>query len=232
VSEIATVVLLPVYRPGPHLPELVAELSDPGRVVVVDDGSGPEAQSRLAAVRAYGCAVVCHPVNRGKGAALKTGFRHAAQHHPGLDVVSADADGQHSVADIARVAERAGRGRIVLGVRRFEGMPPRSRFGNTVTQALFRAATGRNVSDTQTGLRAYPAELLDMLTAIGGDRFEYEMNVLLEAARGGRPIEEVAIPATYLNGNAASHFGGLADSARVYRPLLKYAATALLTRHS
>jgi glycosyltransferase involved in cell wall biosynthesis len=224
-----SVILLPVYRPGRHLPELVAGLPDPARVVVVDDGGGPAAEPWLAAVRAMGCAVLRHPVNRGKGAALKTGFRHAAEAHHGLDVVSADADGQHRPADIARVADLVGRGRIVLGVRRFDRMPPRSRFGNTVTRALFRAATGRDVSDTQTGLRGYPADLLAELLAIPGDRFEYEMNVLLYAARTDHPIDEVAIPATYLNGNAGSHFDGLADSARVYRPLLRHAAATLLT---
>jgi glycosyltransferase involved in cell wall biosynthesis len=216
---------MPVYRPGPHLPELVGGLPDPGRVVVVDDGSGPDAESWLATVRAFGCTVLRHPVNRGKGAALKTGFRHIVEAHPGCDVVTADADGQHSPDDVARVAERTGRGRIVLGVRKFDLMPPRSRFGNTVTQVLFRAATGRAVSDTQTGLRAYPAGLLDRLCTIAGERFEYEMNVLLDAARTGQPMEEVEVPATYLDGNAASHFGGLSDSTRVYRALLRYTLT-------
>ena len=171
-----------------------------------------------------------HETNRGKGAALRTGFRHTAVAHPGLDVITADADGQHHAADIARVADRAGRGRIVLGVRRFDRMPARSRFGNEVTKALFRAATGRAVSDTQTGLRAYPADLLDKLGTIPGDRFDYEMNVLLDAAAAGRPIEEVEVPATYLDDNAASHFDGLADSVRVYRPLLRYAAGTLFSR--
>ncbi|GIE93365.1 glycosyltransferase family 2 protein [Paractinoplanes rishiriensis] len=223
-----TVILLPVYRPGVHLPELVSALPDAGRVVVVDDGSGADAEPHLAAVRKMGCAVLRHPVNRGKGAALKTGFRRALADHPGLDVVTADADGQHSAADIGRIAERAGRGHIVLGVRRFDRMPPRSRFGNTVTRVVFRAATGRDVSDTQTGLRAYPADLLERLLEVPGDRFEYEMSVLLDAARTRHPIEEVEIPATYLNGNAASHFDGLGDSVRVYCALLRYAAASVV----
>jgi glycosyltransferase involved in cell wall biosynthesis len=225
-----TVVLIPVFRPGARLPALLAELAHPERVVVVDDGTGPDAEPWLAPVRASGGTVLRHESNRGKGAALRTGFRHAATAHPGLDVITADADGQHHAVDIARLAARAGRGRIVLGVRRFERMPPRSRFGNTVTRALFRAATGREVSDTQTGLRAYPADLIERLGTIPGDRFDYEMNVLLDATSAGRPIEEVEIPATYLDGNAGSHFDGLADSVRVYRPLLRRAAGSLLSR--
>jgi glycosyltransferase involved in cell wall biosynthesis len=230
------VTLLPVFRPGPHLGELVSELladgADAARVVVVDDGTGPAGDPALSAVRELGCPVLRHPVNRGKGAALKTGFRYAADTHPGLDVVSADADGQHRAADIRLVASLAGRDRIVLGVRRFDAMPPRSRIGNELTRVLFRAITGRHVSDTQTGLRAYPAGLLDHLGTIQGERFEYEMNVLLDAAAAGRDIEEVVVPTTYLDGNSASHFSGITDSLRVYRPLLRFAVDGRPARES
>ncbi|MBB2947250.1 glycosyltransferase involved in cell wall biosynthesis [Actinoplanes lutulentus] len=226
------VVLLPVHRPGPHLRELVADLLADGacRIVIVDDGSGPAFEPALAAVRALGCEVLRHPVNKGKGVAIKTGLRYAETTFSGMDVVTADADGQHSADDIRRVSERSGRDLIILGVRRFDPMPLRSRFGNTVTQVLFRNATGRAVSDTQTGLRVYPAALLGRLGAVEGERFEYEMNVLLDAARTGQPMEEVVIPAVYLNGNAGSNFGGLSDSIRVYRPLLRFALASLMTR--
>ncbi|BBH70017.1 hypothetical protein ACTI_67020 [Actinoplanes sp. OR16] len=226
------VILLPVFRPQHALPDLVAALLaggfGPEQVIVVDDGSGPDADALLDGLRRQGCAVLRHPVNRGKGAALKTGLRHAVHEHPGADVICADPDGQHSAGDIGRVAARTGRGGIVLGVRSFEEMPPRSRFGNTVTRALFRAVTGYDVADTQTGLRAFPADLVEHLCTVPGEGFDYEMNVLLGAVHTGRPIDEVTIPATYLNDNAGSHFGSLADSIRVYRPLLQYATTARL----
>jgi glycosyltransferase involved in cell wall biosynthesis len=221
-----TVVLLPVFKPGRHLSDLVTALLGEGRrpahVVIVDDGTGPAADVRLAELDARGCTVLRLEANRGKGVALKTGFRHIRSRYPGFAVVCADGDGQHSVADIGAVAARIAPGRITLGVRRFDRMPPRSRFGNTVTQAVFRAATGRTVTDTQTGLRGYPTDLLEELGAVPGERFEYEMNVLLHAAATGHPIDEVPIPATYLGGNAGSHFSGLADSARIYLPLLRY----------
>ena len=227
------IVLVPAYQPGPHLLDLVVELgaAAPGvPVVVVDDGSSPAAAPVLAEVAALGCTVLRHEVNRGKGVALKTGFRHIAREHPGQDVVCADADGQHSVTDILSVAGHVrDTGRMVLGVRHFAtGVPLRSRFGNTVTQVLFRAVTGRPVRDTQTGLRAFPAGLLDWLLSVPGERFEYEMNVLLAAARAGHPMDEVVITTTYLEDNASSHFGALSDSARIYWPLLRYAASSLL----
>lgn len=222
--------LLPVYEPGHGLATTVVALRDArpdAPIVVVDDGSAPASASIFAAAADLGCTVLRHDVNLGKGAALKTGFRHIAAEHPGHAVVCADPDGQHLVADILRVAEHVEvSGRMVLGVRRFEGrVPLRSRFGNSVTRLLFRAATGRAVQDTQTGLRGYPAELLGWLCEIPGERFEYEMNVLLHAARLDRPIEQTVITTTYLGDNGTSHFGSLADSARVYRPLLRYALT-------
>jgi glycosyltransferase involved in cell wall biosynthesis len=215
------IVVLPVYRPGPHLPELVRELGD-ATVVVVDDGSGADADGVLDAAAGPGRTVLRHPTNRGKGVAIKTALTHVTEAFPGHDVVTADADGQHATADIARVAGRVGAtGRIVLGVRSFDNdVPARSRFGNTLTRALFRAATGRDVRDTQTGLRGYPAALLPWLLTIPGERFEYEMNVLLRAAREGRPVEQETIATTYLADNASSHFGSLSDSVRIYRPLV------------
>ncbi|MCI4065680.1 glycosyltransferase family 2 protein [Micromonospora sp. R77] len=228
------ILLAPVYQPGERLPELVTDLraAAPGlRVVVVDDGSsGPGPDRALDAARDLGCTVLRHETNRGKGVALRTGFRYVADTWPGEDVVCADADGQHTVTDILRVAERVpATGATVLGVRRLDGrMPARSRFGNVLTALLFRAATGCPVRDTQTGLRAYPAAELDWLLTIPGDRFEYEMAALLEATRAGHPIEQVTIATHYVRGNASSHFGSLADSVRVYRPLLRFAVSRLV----
>lgn len=222
------IMLLPVYEPGHGLVTTVTALRDaaPGaHLVVVDDGSGPASARVLRDAEDLGCTVLRHDANRGKGAALKTGFRHIAAEHPGQAVICADPDGQHRVEDILRVARHVEvSGRMVLGVRRFEGrVPLRSRVGNAVTRLLFRAATGCPVVDTQTGLRGYPAGLLELLCRVPGERFEYEMNVLLHAARAGVPIEQTVIATTYLGDNGSSHFSSLKDSARVYRPLLRYA---------
>ncbi|MGC5021347.1 glycosyltransferase family 2 protein [Micromonospora sp. DT47] len=227
------IVLAPVYQPGARLPEMVADLRAAApdlHVVVVDDGSSDPAAARAVdAARDLGCTVLRHPTNRGKGVALRTGFRHVAEAHPGQDVVCADFDGQHRVADVLRVAERTRTtGRMVLGVRRLDGeVPLRSRVGNAVTRVLFRAVTGCAVRDTQTGLRAHPADQLDWLLSVSGDHFEYEMAVLLEAARVGLPIEQTTIATHYVKGNSSSHFSSLVDSARVYAPLLRFAVSRL-----
>jgi hypothetical protein len=215
---------IPVVDDGPPLPWSERVLGLGSRLCFLGS-TDPASTGVFDAVEDLGGTVLRCSANRGKGAALKTGLRHVAETFPGHDVVSADADGQHSVADIRRVARHVGAtGRIVLGVRSFDtDVPLRSRFGNAFTRVLFRAATGHDLRDTQTGLRGYPAALLPWLLRVRGVRFEYEMNVLLSAARDGHPVDEVEVATTYLPGNASSHFGSLTDSVRIYGALLRHA---------
>jgi hypothetical protein len=136
-----------------------------------------------------------------------------------LGVVTADADGQHTAADVVRVAEAvlgAG-GRMVLGARSFAGdVPWRSRLGNGMTQRLFGWVTGVWLADTQTGLRGFPRRMLVEAAMLQGERYEYEMTVLADVCgRGERPVE-VAIETVYLEGNRSSHFDPLWDSVRIY----------------
>jgi glycosyltransferase involved in cell wall biosynthesis len=225
------IVLIPAYEPDQKLVDLVTSLRHRGQtVVVVDDGSGPDHQPVFQQARALGCDVIGHLPNRGKGYALKRGFRHIATAYPGRDVVCADCDGQHRLTDIAAVASavREHRAGIVLGARRFAGgVPLRSRFGNDVTRMVFRLSTGLRLQDTQTGLRAYPAWMLGWLQTIEGDRFEYELEVLLAARRAGVELHEVPIATIYLEENASSHFHPVRDSIRVYVPFLKFSMSSL-----
>ncbi|MFF8186189.1 glycosyltransferase [Microbacterium sp. NPDC016588] len=230
-------VLIPAFEPGPALPALVADLrrADPDLdVLVVDDGSGPGFAEVFAGAREAGARVVTHEANRGKGAALKTGLADIAVHSPDADVVTADADGQHTPSDVLRVAdalrEDAGRGRsaLVLGVRDFGGdVPLRSRVGNAVARSLFRVATGRRVTDTQTGLRGIPADRIPWALGIPGEGFEYEQRVLLRLAPDGVAVREVPIATVYLARNASSHFRPVRDSLRVLMPVLLFASSSL-----
>ncbi len=231
----APTVLVPAYRPGPALLQTLADLraARPGwHLLVVDDGSGEAYADRFALALAAGAEVLALPVNRGKGAALKAGFAHLAATRPGSPVVCADADGQHALDDVVAVGERlladpAAR-RIVLGSRTLDGrVPLRSRIGNTVTRWLFAAATRTRLTDTQTGLRGLPAGVLAWACAVPGERYEYELQVLLRAARAGIALEEVPIATIYLDDNASSHFRPVVDSLRVYLPLLAFLCSSL-----
>jgi len=224
------IVIIPAYEPRPALVELVRRLSH-HTVFVVDDGSGPAYVSVFAAARAAGAEVMTLPLNQGKGRALRAGFAHARTHHPGEAVVCADSDGQHRPEDVEAVAAGLADGdpAMVLGARRFAGrVPARSRIGNRVTAAAFTAATGLRLSDTQTGLRAYPARMLPWLEEVAGDRFEYELRLLVRAAREQLAVVEVEIATVYLDHNASSHFRPVRDSLRVLTPLLAFAASSLV----
>ncbi|UTT57858.1 glycosyltransferase [Cellulosimicrobium cellulans] len=232
-SVARTAVVVPAYQPDARLVALVDALQaavPESPVVVVDDGSDRRCGGVFRAVRALGAVVLTVAVNRGKGYALRTGIRWVRDRLPGHGVVCADADGQHTVVDVLRVAARsqAEPEAVVLGARRFAGdVPVRSRVGNAATRWAFAATTGTRVRDTQTGLRAYGPGLLGDLLAVRGDRYEYELRALLEATRAGRRIVEVDVATVYLDDNASSHFRPVADSLRVWAPLLRFAASSL-----
>ena len=228
------ITVIPAYQPDHALVDVVGALraASGHPVLVVDDGSGPEYRAVFAEARRRGAVVVGYSRNRGKGHALKTGFAAVLRAWPGHDVVCADADGQHTVADIGAVATRLADGtgthRIVLGERGLRtGVPLRSRVGNAATRLLFRLATGLRVHDTQTGLRGYPAALLPDLLQVPGYRYEYELNVLLHARKADWMIDSLPIATVYRDGNASSHFRPLVDSARIYAPLLRFCASSL-----
>ncbi len=228
-------VLIPAYEPDERLIDLVRDLAPTAPVLLVDDGSGPSYGEVFTVAEGFGATVLRHRVNRGKAAALRTGLAWIRDHSAKVDVVCADADGQHRPADIMRVAAELTRRRraheppaVVLGARAFDGeVPWRSRVGNRATSALVAAASGAALADTQTGLRAYPAELIPWALGVRGERFSYELRLLLEAARAGIPLVEVPIATVYLDDNRSSHFRPVRDSALVLWPLAAFAASSL-----
>ncbi len=227
-------ILIPAYEPNLKMIKLIQDLQKitNEQIIIVDDSSGPEFQSIFTKASSLGCHVIVHSENSGKGAALKTGFRYLKAIGETDGVVCADCDGQHLPKDILSVAEETKQLHdvIILGGRKFDGkVPMRSKFGNTVTKYVFRFLTGIDIQDTQTGLRGYSASLFDFLLSVPGDRFEYEMNLLVAAHSKDIPMTELAIKTIYSETNHSSHFRTFQDSARVYWPLLKFSATSLLS---
>ena len=226
-------VLIPAYQPDARLPRLILELhrADPAtKIVVVDEGSGQKFSDIFEAAATAGAHVISYENNRGKGYALREGFTWIldSASNPQECVVTADADGQHTLTDSFRVGRTCtDTGTSVLGVRAFVGhVPARSRIGNTAPSALFWLATGWKLKDTQTGLRAFPVALLPALLEVQGDRYEYELRVLLHLAKFHHPVTQISIETIYEVGNPTSHFRPLQDSARIWAPLLKFAASS------
>lgn len=241
------IALIPAFEPGEKLVSLVHDLRERGfDIVVVDDGSGRDYEDIFERV-SQDAIVLTHPENLGKGAALKSGlgyiqnymaYDEAVRTPYGVDVISGkdsvivtvDADGQHLPEDVLRVARIAGsrRDAVVLGSRALDvDVPARSRFGNTVTRHVYSAVTGIRVHDTQTGLRAFRRDLIPELLMIEGERYEYEINMLLKLASEGVPIIEERIETVYEDNNSGSHFRTVRDSVRVYKEILKFSASSL-----
>ena len=227
------IVVIPAYEPDEKLLRVVAELKRDTdyAIVVVNDGSSEAAEPVFAALP-EGVTLLRHAQNRGKGRALKTAYEYIAAHFPQSEgIVTVDADGQHLPADVVRVSEDwvAHPEALVLGSRRFTGTVPwRSRAGNAITRVVFRLSTGVSVYDTQTGLRAFAVSSIPMMLEMRGERYEYEINVLLYATRQHMPIREVTIETVYIADNASSHFHPMRDSWRIYKMILLFAASSLL----
>ncbi len=220
-------VIIPAYKPDESLGQIVQTMYELGaRIIVVDDGSGDIYSDRFEEVADI-CTILRHDSNRGKGAAIKTALRYIKDNLPDTTIVGVmDCDGQHRPEDMMRLIARAevNPGTMILGVREIgRKMPFRSRFGNGITRLVFRMVTGANVSDTQTGLRAFDAGMIDDLLGIDGDRYEYEMNVLTSLAKRKIPMQEVKIQTIYRDRqNSTSHFHVVRDSIRIYGNLLKF----------
>ena len=222
--------VVPCYNAGGRVRGVVEGLAARlDHVVVVDDGSTDGSGASLDGLPAR---LVTFPENRGKGFAMLAGFE-AALEDPDVHCVAiVDADGQHDPGELPQlyatfVREDAD---LVIGSRTFDmaHVPLRSRFGNKTTATVTRLLLGKSIPDTQSGFRLHSRRLLEYLLGIlVGGRYETEMEILVEAVKGGYTVFPAPIQTIYEEGNPSSHFNKIADSFRIYRRLV---ATALRRR--
>ena len=222
-------VVLPSLDPDDKLLTVVDNLLAAGfnDIILINDGSKPENLHYFeTAAQHPEVHVLHHPQNRGKGAALKTGYAYFMENRPNqLGVVTVDGDNQHHPDDTVACCRNMLRtGKITLGVRDFSQpqVPWRSRWGNRITSMVFKVFVDMTLSDTQTGLRAFPASVLPTMLQVSGDRFEYETNVLLEMRAERIAFDEVKIRTVYIEENKSSHFHAVRDSWRIYKLILKH----------
>lgn len=219
--------VVPAYRAEASIAEVVRSLLDAWRklgdrdagVIVVDDGSD-DATADVA--KRAGADVVLHDRNRGKGAALVTGFERALARGARV-AVSVDADGQHP-ADQALLLAQADfpREALVLGVRDMAraGAPRANRFSNRFSNVFLSWFSGRRLTDTQCGLRRYPLpETLEL--GLRSTGYEFESEVILHTARRGWRIEELPVEVIYPPEELrVSHFRVVRDPARIVARVL------------
>ena len=222
-------IIIPAYHPDGKLTALLETLTDARLrdILLIDDGSGESCRNLFEEIRTRfpGVTILEHECNQGKGAALKTAFAHLQAHRPEIRAaVTADSDGQHTAQDIRSVMDvmQENSRALILGARSFDReVPWRSSFGNRLTRFLMRIFFGIRLQDTQTGLRGIPAELFPELLGIPYNRYEFELEMLILAARGKYRILEVPIHTIYLDNNASSHFRPFVDSAKIYSVLFR-----------
>lgn len=229
-------ILIPAYNPDEKLMTLIDELIMLHLpIIVVNDGSTKTCEPIFSYInhRPF-VEVIHHDVNKGKGAAIKTGIQHIKLKYPEcLGVITADADGQHLPKDVQKIHQAVLKNpaSLTLGARNFNktNIPFKSRFGNKLTSAIFYLTTHQKCQDTQTGLRGLPKSLFDECLTIPGERYEYEMNVLLQFAKDNISFIYEEIETVYIDGNASSHFNPIKDSLKIYFNILKFSLVSLLS---
>ena len=226
------VIIIPTLNPDQRLIDLVEKLKKSDiTIVIINDGSKKECSNIFETLRSrFQCDIVNHAKNMGKGAAIKTGIGYVSQKYPeSCGFVTADGDGQHAAEDILKVAESLEKNQdsLILGSRNFSerNIPFKSRWGNRITSIVFKLSTGKECPDTQTGLRGIPKEFKVICISVPGDRFEYEMKMLLEFVGYNIPLMQIPIATIYLENNKSSHFNPVKDSIRIYYEILKYSFT-------
>jgi glycosyltransferase involved in cell wall biosynthesis len=226
--------LFPSYQPTVLFCELLEQFrqADSSPIVVVDDGSGPAYDELFRrAGRVSDTVVLKNAVNLGKGAALKHGINHVLVNYPDcIGVVTADADGQHAVDDILKVANelRSRPTEAIFGSRSFkQNVPFRSKIGNIISRYVYRFLIGLNLSDTQTGLRGIPRRLCELSLGIRANRYEFETEQLIILTNERIGFREIPIQTIYIDDNRESHFRPLYDSLKIYFVLLRYAMASV-----
>lgn len=216
-------VIIPSLNPTASLLQIIEALEQIGAadIIVVNDGSASAHRHFFEEANMHACVtVLTHETNRGKGAALRTAFSYVLEHCPHvLGAVTVDDDLQHTPRDImACSAQMCQEEKVILGCRTFEkeGIPKRSLIGNRMTSLAFRLFFGMRIDDTQTGLRAIPRRYLSEMLTVGGDRYEYETNMLLKLRSAAIPYAIAPIETVYHSDVRHSHFRPFRDSMRIF----------------
>lgn len=211
--------MMPAFNESEAVGELVGKLhSYVEEVIVVDDGSTDDTYEKA---RDAGATVVRHSQKRGKGAALRTGFKHAVA--AGCDgVITMDADGQHDYREIPlfiNEAEKCGAD-IILGTRMgsVSGMPRIRLLTNIVTSFIVSILARQRVSDSQTGFRFIKRAVLENVR-LTTTNYDMESEILIEASRKGFKITEIPVKTIY--GDNASNINPFIDTLRFIRLVLK-----------
>ena len=193
--EARVLALIPAHDEAPRIAAVVRGARAQLPVLVVDDGSADDTAARAEEA---GAAVLIQRPNRGKGEALRAGFRWALE--AGYEaVVTLDGDGQHDPAEIPSFlqAYHDGQPDLVIGRRDFSRMPLTRRLANASSRRVFSWAVGRSIPDNQSGYRLLSRRLMEALAGSREAGFEFEVEMITTCIRRGYRLEWVPIRTIY-----------------------------------
>jgi glycosyltransferase involved in cell wall biosynthesis len=219
---VANCIIIPAFNAERTIIEVVEEVGGYGLpLLVVDDGS---TDSTAVLLERLAVATIRHPVNLGKGAALRTGFAWAAK-NGFTGVVTLDSDGQHdptAIPLIISTAEREGFDLLIASRRsQFEQMSGLRRQWNRFGVWCFLKRTGFTIDDSQSGFRFYSARLLQEIE-LTADGYEMEMEILMKAWRKGFRVASIPVAARVADGRSTSHYQPVRDTWKICMTFLKY----------
>jgi glycosyltransferase involved in cell wall biosynthesis len=211
-----TSVIVPAFHEAEGIADVVSALVTAGpwhEIIVVDDGSRDDTGGRA---RAAGATVLRHPYNKGNGAAVKTGLRHAT----GVHVLIVDGDGQHSPSDARRLVERLGDFDLVIGARAAATQATIGRrAGNAALNGLATYLTGRRIPDLTSGFRAAKRTVLVEFLHLIPNGFSTPTTTTLACIKAGYSVEFVPIEAGRRQGSSKIKFAR--DGAKFFMIVVK-----------
>lgn len=186
-------VLIPAYNEAPTVENLirrVASVDVDKEIIVVNDGSSDGTGDILDSLDIPGLRVIHHPVNRGKGAAIRTAIAAAE----GDAVIIQDADLEYDPADYHKLVEKmaAENATVVYGVRSLEGQKPFIRWGNKFLTLATNAIYGSRLHDMETCYKLMDRQLVQSFEIVS-NRFDLEAEVTAKILKRGHKIHEVPI---------------------------------------
>ena len=199
-------ILIPVYNAAQHLRELLKRINEVRKqesgwefsVLIIDDGSQPPVKKFV--IEGLELKWIRHERNQGKGAALRSGFKHFLQRREVSAVLTLDADLQHLPEHIPAFLRKfeAGNGDVIIGSRQRDPnvMPLHRIASNSLTSRIISAMIGQKVEDSQCGFRLYSRRVLENVK-LSENRFHLESEFLIRSGWKKFPIASVPIPTIY-----------------------------------
>jgi len=206
-------IIIPAYNEEKKIRETLRSINWPKKdIIVVDDGS---TDKTFDIAKEEGVTVLRHNTNFGKGKAQRTGFAYAIRNNYDC-VITMDADGQHSPAEIPNFikAMSEGKGDIIIGTRKpsLKDMPPIRVLTNLLTSLVVSLLCGTRVRDSQSGYRIIKREVLEK-TPLRTNNYQTESEIIINAGRRGYRIGAIPIKIIY-RGDESSKIDPIIDTIR------------------